>query len=110
MIITRRRRCRVTGWHEDVEILGSANWDMPGEWLRRSTMLSIMRRIALVDSAEAEKILKLGPALMGEAEETLIDKEIRDRVTVWLNPSRVTEKLDAKNNRFADLQGIYGGD
>jgi hypothetical protein len=64
----------------------------------------------LVDSAEAEEILKLEPALKGEAEETRIDKEIRDRVTVWLNPSRVTEKLDAKNNRFADLQGIYGGD
>jgi hypothetical protein len=73
-------------------------------------MLSIMRRIALVDSAEAEEILKLEPALMSEAEETRIDKEICDRVTVWLNPSRVTEKSDAKNNRFADLQGIYGGD
>jgi hypothetical protein len=110
MIIARRHRCRVTGSHEDVEILGSANWDTPGECLRKSTMLSIVHRIALVDSVEAEEMLKLGPTLMGDAEETWIDREICDRVTVWLNPPRVDGELDAKNNRFADLQMIHGAD
>ncbi|KAL1611914.1 hypothetical protein SLS60_000136 [Paraconiothyrium brasiliense] len=98
--LARRRRCQVTGWQKDSERLGSAMWASPGEWLRRSTIHSIMRQIGF--DTNPEDTLKLGPVLKGGIEESPTCKEIVDRVAVNLSPP---SKARRANKGGEDVDG-----
>jgi hypothetical protein len=74
MAIARRHRAAAPGWEKDGEILGTEMWAEPGEYVRRSTMCAIMRRIAFVE--DPDSILQPGCTLRGSVDETVIDREI----------------------------------
>jgi hypothetical protein len=52
MTVAQRHRAAVLGWEKDREILGTKMWASPGEYVRRSTMHGIMRRIAFVEDPD----------------------------------------------------------
>jgi hypothetical protein len=52
MTVAQRHRAAVLGWEKDREILGTKMWASPGEYVRRSTMHGIMRRIAFAEDPD----------------------------------------------------------